>query len=134
MKKIIAMLLVLTMALSLCACGEENAEAEAPVVTEAPAVTEAAETEAPVEEEGGYTVTVLNEKGEPIVGAMVQLCKEACVPGITDEQGVARFNLPEDTYKVSFLMLPEGYTYADEAQEFYFEDGSMEMTITLKAA
>ena len=40
----------------------------------------------------------------------------------------------QDTYKVSFLALPAGYTYVDDVQEFYFENGSMEMTITLKAA
>jgi len=65
---------------------------------------------------------------------MVQLCKDACVPAVTDAEGVARFALPEDTYKVSFLALPAGFAYVDEVQEFYFEDGSMDMTITLKAA
>lgn len=136
-KSLLAVILMLTLALSLCACGGE-AEApateapavEAPVVTEAPAQ----QTEAPAEEEGGYTVTVLDDSGNPIAGAMVQLCKDACVPAVTDAEGVAKFNLPEDSYKVSFLMLPEGYAYMDEVQEFYFADGSMEMTITLKAA
>ena len=141
-KIVLAVVLMLTLALGLCACGgaaeapaTEAPAVEAPVV-EAPVVTEApaAEPETPVEEQGGYTVTVLDENGAPIAGAMVQLCKDACVPGITDAEGVARFNLPEDSYKVSFLMLPEGYTYADETQEFYFADGSMEMTITLVAA
>lgn len=139
MKKIIAMMMVLAMALSLCACGgAKPAETEAaptPVETEAAAVvTEAPETEAPAEEQGGYAVTVLDESGAPIAGAMVQLCKDACIPSFTDAEGVARFALPEDTYKVSFVMLPEGYTYVDDVQEFYFEAGSMEMTITLKAA
>ena len=138
MKCLLAALLVLTMAMGLCACGSKEAPAEtqaAPAVTEAPVVTEAApETEAPAEEEGGYSVTVLDENGAPIVGAMVQLCKDACVPGVTDAEGTAKFNLPEDTYKVSFLALPAGYTYVDDVQEFYFENGSMEMTITLKAA
>lgn len=137
-KRLLAAVLMLSLALSLCACGEKaTAETEAPVVTEAEVVvTEAPEieTEAPAEEEGGYTVTVLDENGAPIAGAMVQLCKDACVPGVTDAEGVAKFNLPEDTYKVSFLALPAGYTYVDEVQEFYFENGSMDMTITLKAA
>ncbi len=140
LKSLLAVVLMLTLALGLCACGGE-AEApateapavEAPVVTEAPEAP-AAEPEAPAESEGGYTVTVVDENGAPIAGAMVQMCKDACVPGITDAEGVARFNLPEDTYKVSFLMLPEGYTYADETQEFHFADGSMELTITLAAA
>lgn len=129
-KSLLAVILMLTLALSLCACG---GEAEAPA-TEAPAVEAPVVTEAPAEEEGGYTVTVLDDSGNPIAGAMVQLCKDACVPAVTDAEGVAKFNLPEDSYKVSFLMLPEGYAYMDEVQEFYFADGSMEMTITLKAA
>lgn len=132
MKTILALALTLCLAMTLCACGEAAAEPTQPqtVPTTVPQPTE---TTAPVEE-GGYTVKVVDEEGNPIAGAMVQLCKDACVPGQTDEQGVAKFNLPEDTYKVSFLMLPAGYDYVDETQEFYFEDGSMELTITLKAA
>lgn len=137
-KRLLAAVLMLSLALSLCACGsKEPAQPEAPVVTEPEVVvTEApeVETEAPAEEAGGYTVTVLDESGAPIAGAMVQLCKDACVPGVTDAEGVARFNLPEDDYKVSFLALPAGYTYVDETDTFYFEAGSMDMVITLKAA
>ena len=81
-----------------------------------------------------YTVNVVDEAGNPIAGAMVQLCKDTCFPGVTDANGVAKFTLAEDEYKVSFLALPAGYTYVDDTQEFYFADGSMELTITLKAA
>lgn len=132
MKMILTLVLALCLTLSLCACGEAAAEPTQPqtVPTTTPQPTE---TTAPAQE-GGYTVKVVDENGNPIAGAMVQLCKDACVPGQTDDQGVAKFNLPEDTYKVSFLMLPAGYDYVDETQEFYFEDGSMELTITLKAA
>lgn len=136
MKKLIAIALMFAMALSLAACGGSTpAETEAPeteapvVVTEAPAV----ETEAPAEEEDAYIVTVVDEAGNPIAGAMVQLCKDTCFPGVTGADGVAKFVLAEDEYKVSFLALPAGYTYVDDTQEFYFEDGSMELTITLKA-
>lgn len=109
MKKLAIMLLALVMALGLLACGG----------TEAPA------------ENTEYTVTVLDEAGDPVPGAMVQLCKEICAPGVTDEEGVARFQLPQDDYKVTFLVLPEGYDYVDDVQEFHFEDGSMELQITL---
>ena len=131
-KCLVAAILMLILAMSLCACGGE-AEApttEAPVV-EAPVVTEAPaqETEAPAEEEDGYTVTVLDEAGNPVAGAMVQMCKDACVPGITDAEGVAKFNLPEDTYKVSFLALPAGYTYVDETDTFYFKDGVLTLDV-----
>lgn len=135
LKCLMAIVLMLTMALSMAACGGNTpAETEAPE-TEAPVVvTEApvAETEAPVEEDA-YIVTVVDESGNPIAGAMVQLCKDTCFPGVTGADGVAKFVLAEDEYKVSFLALPAGYTYVDDAQEFYFENGSMELTITLKA-
>lgn len=136
MKRFTAAALLLCMVLTLVACGSEPAATEAP--TEAPVVaTEAPvqETEAPTEatEFEGYTVTVVDEEGNPIAGAMVQLCQETCFPGATNEDGVAAFALDEAEYKVSFLFLPTGYTYSTEAQEFYFESGSKDLTITLKA-
>lgn len=139
LKRIAAAALVLCMVLSLCACGSSNDSAEttgaAPVVTEA--VTEAVkETKAPEETEAaqdGYQVTVVDEAGNPIAGAMVQLCMDTCFPGMTNESGVAAFNVEEADYKVSFLVLPAGYTYSTEEQEFHFANGSKEMTITLKA-
>ncbi len=81
-----------------------------------------------------YVITVVDENGDPIPGAMVQLCKDACIPGVANEQGVVNITVPEDDYKVSMLSMPDGYTYSTEAQEFYFESGSLEMTIVLKAA
>ena len=112
MKKIVMLLLVLAMALSLQACGsEKNSD------------TEGAAGDA------DYTVTVLDEEGRPVSGAMVQLCSQICAPGVTDEKGVAGFQLPRDDYKVSFLVLPEGYV--NDVQEFYFEEGSSALTITL---
>ena len=60
MKKLIALLLVLSMALSLAACGakeEAPAETAAPQV-EAPAETAAPETEAPAEE-SEWTKTIV---------------------------------------------------------------------------
>lgn len=135
MKRFMAVALLLCMVLGLCACGgsdtpAETTEPEAPVETTAPVE----ETEAPVEEEfNGYKVTVVDEAGTPIPGAVVQLCLDTCFPGITDENGVALFNMEEAEYKVSFAALPTGYTYTTEEQEFYFENGSKELTITLKA-
>jgi hypothetical protein len=126
------------MLLSLCACGGETAVETKPAVTEAPVVVA---TEAPAQEteaalpEGmvKYTVTVVDEAGTPVVGAMVQLCKDSCVPAVTDASGVATFTLPEDDYKASMLAMPAGYAYAGEADTFYFE-GAFELTITLKTA
>ena len=138
MKKLSLLALVLCLVLSLCACGGSEAPATEAPATQAPA-TEAPATEAPEAEpaipEGmvQYTITVVDEGGNPIAGAMVQMCKDSCIPGMTDGSGVATFTMAEDDYKVSFLTMPAGFELVDETSEFYFESGSTEMTITLKA-
>lgn len=134
-KSLMAFALVLCMAFSLCACGGDKNETKPTETTPAPSEPNAPTiiTE-PAEDEGdAYVIKVVDEGGNPIAGAMVQMCKDTCFPGVTDESGVVKFELPEDSYKVSFLALPAGYDYVDETQEFYFADGSMELTITLKA-
>ena len=135
MKRVICMSLALILALSLCACGAEAPKAEPTVAaTEAPATP--VETEAPVAPADGkvtYTIHVQDENGAAIAGAMVQICKDTCLPGMTDAEGNAVFTVDEADYKVSFLTLPAGYTYTTEETEFYF-DGATEITLTLKAA
>ena len=74
----------------------------------------------------------MDEAGAPIVGAMVQLCKEACVPAVTNAEGVATYSLAKEDYKVSFIQVPAGYTA--EQTEYYFAADSYELTITLKTA
>ena len=138
MKKISLLALALCLVLSLCACGGAEAPAtEAPAteapVTEAPA-TEAPETEATLAEGMAvYTIKVVDEGGNPIAGAMVQMCKDSCIPGMTNAEGIASFTMAEDDYKVSFLTMPAGFELVDDTAEFYFKSGSTEMTLTLKA-
>ncbi len=137
-KYLFAMAMVLCLAFGLCACGEsgdaEPTKAATPTATVAPTdKVEATPTETP----SGmvtYKVTVVDEGGNPIVGAMVQICKDACLPAVTNDSGVAEYTVADtDGYKVSFLSLPAGYTYTTDETEFYFEEGSKELTITLKA-
>lgn len=78
-----------------------------------------------------YTVTVVDAEGAPIPGVMVQLCLDACYPGVTDADGKIQFPVEDADYKVSLLAVPEGYTYSDETQEFRFPDGSRSLTIVL---
>ena len=78
-----------------------------------------------------YTVTVVDAEGAPISGVMVQLCLDACYPGVTDADGKIQFPVEEADYKVSLLAVPDGYTYSDETQEFRFPDGSKSLTIVL---
>lgn len=140
MKKVIALILALSTVFCLTACGNtQNGETETtntPEQTNGQETTAAPEetTEETTTEDNGmiqYTVTVVDEAGTPIAGAIVQLCLDTCIPGVTDENGVASFTVAEAEYKVSFLSMPEGYSA--EAENFYFEDGAHDMTITLKA-
>ena len=129
MKHFVMLAMTACLLLGLCACGGTAANNETTAAT-----TEAtqADTTAPVDDgKVTYTVKVVDEGGNPVAGAGVQLCKETCLPGLTNAEGVAEFRVVEDTYKVSFMMMPEGYEADDE--EFYFDDGSFELTITLKA-
>lgn len=136
-KRLLMLAMVLCVVLCLCACAAEEPKptengATSPVATE-PAATEEV-TEAPVEDgKVVYTVTVQDEAGNPVAGAMVQICLEACLPTVTNEQGVATWTMEEAGYKVSFVTMPAGFDYTTDAQEFYFADGEYEMTLTLKA-
>lgn len=127
-KRFVLFALIACLMLSLCACG---GAAEPNTTTAAPTETVAATDEPPIDDgKVTYTVKVVDEGGNPIAGAMVQLCKETCLPGSTNAEGVAEFKVVEDEYKVSFMTMPAGYEA--EATEFYFEAGSYELTITLK--
>ena len=155
LKILLALALALGMVMSLCACGAKTPEATtqateatteaAPEVTtqateattQAPEATTEAAAEDGEEQEATsgnpvYSVTVVDQNGNPVVGAYVQFCLEACYPAATDANGQASMELEGEGYKVSFLKLPEGYT--DEgAGEYYFDAGSYEMTLTLQA-
>lgn len=133
MKRLICALLALMMVFGLCACGGNEEPKAEPTETETQKTTEAEETEAVDDGKVTYTVHVEDESGAAMAGVMVQICKDACLPGMTDAEGNAVFTVAEDDYKVSFLSLPAGYTYTTEATEFYFENGSTEITLTLKA-
>ena len=140
MKKMLILILALCMVFGLCACGGEKAPVEEAPVVEAPVeeapveeVTEEATEAAPA----GivYTVNVVDEGGNPVVGTMVQICQgELCMmPCATNDSGVATFTVTDEgTYEAKLLALPAGYEYATEEQAFPF-GSAFELTITLKA-
>ena len=133
LKIMLAVVMALCMVFALCACGQDTAgdDNTTPVGTTTNPSTHVSD---PVDDgKVTYIVVVEDETGAPIPGAMVQLCKDACVPGVTDESGCASFNLPEDDYKVSLMTMPAGYDYSTEETEFYFEDGKYALAIILKA-
>ena len=144
MRKISYMLVgvMLVSVLSLCGCGsKENTEdTTTKVATEATtedateATTKEAETEETTVDDGlvEYKVTVVDDAGNPVANAMVQCCKDSCVPAMTNADGVAEFKLAEDDYDVKFAAFPEGYEYMSDEEVFNFEDGKYELTITIK--
>lgn len=140
-KRLFALILVFLLVIGMCACGgtsDENttnttqAEEETETTTKPTAPTQ--ETESTEDAaNSNYQVTVVDEAGAPIAGVLVQMCLESCVPGKTDENGVAKFSLEEADYKVSLLKMPDGYDYATEEQEWYFAPGEVTITVVLKA-
>ena len=77
-----------------------------------------------------YTVTVLDQDGNPVSGVTVQLCTDAlCYDTTTDLDGIGTKDLePGVEYKVAIPKAPEGYT----APSGYFDTiGADETEITI---
>lgn len=143
MKKLFALLAVLCVVFSLCACGgnsdsDENADNDVNVENQTDDDLEDADVEDDSDDEEDTTaatfkVTVVDEGGNPVQGCMVQVCKESCVPAITDANGVATFSIAiEDGHHLAVSSCPAGYEYTGEA-EIDLEAGATEYTLTLKA-
>ena len=128
-KRFVIFALIACLSLGLCACGGAG---DTPETTGTPETTAAVPETTVDDGKVTYTVRVVDADGNPIANAAVQICKETCLPGMTNDEGMAVFNVVEDDYKVSFMTVPAGFEA--EAEEFYFEAGSYELTITLKAA
>lgn len=130
-KHFLVLMLIMGVLFAFCACGSEPA---APATTQ-PTVASVEQTEPQPTEDGKvtYTVKVVDGEGAPLAGVAVQICKDSCLPGVTNAEGVATFRVVEaEGYKASFLTVPEGYTA--EATDIYFESGSTELTLVLTAA
>ncbi len=132
LKKVLAVLLALGMLLCFCACGNNDDGETTTTTTTTTAENDQTENDTAVENKG-LKVTVVDEGGNAVSGVMVQICKEACVPARTDDNGVATFSIEiTDGYKLSVMSCPEGYEYTGDA-EIYLEDGTTEYTLVLKA-
>ena len=143
MKKVFALLLVLCMVFSLCACGgntdtkdddKNNNVVNNDVKDDADdeSKDESDEDEG-VQTQAGFQVKVVDEGGNPVQGAMVQVCKDTCLPAISNAEGIATFNLQiEDGHKLQVSSCPDGYEY-DGEENIYLEPGQKEYTLVLKA-
>lgn len=140
-KRMLTAVLVLCMAFGLCACGsgngdtntEKNSESEQTEESQAAEDSEIEETESLEEGKAIYKVTVVDEGGNPVAAATVQMCLETCIFQVTNDEGVAEFKLEEaEGYKAEVLALPEGYEEISE-EPVYLESGKQEITLTVKA-
>ena len=129
MKKIVcATIAVLSLALCLCACNDTNEpQGDAEITTTTVATTTTTQPQA-----ASFEVKVVDQNGAPVQGVMIQICKDICVPKVTDANGVALFDLEiEDGHKLSVLSCPTGYSYTGEA-EVYLESGSKSVTVEVQ--
>ena len=142
MKRFITLVLALILCFAFVACNEEPAETtvaennttEAPAVTDEPTAEGTEEgTEAPAFD--GYKVTVTDNEGNPIEGVQVQMCdsKGCRMPKATGADGVVTFTFDESDFHVLIAAAVDGYV-VDTAEEYYFTNGSKELTIELQKA
>ena len=95
MKKLVAVILTLVLALSLVACAAPAAE-EAPAVEEAPA-EEAVVEEAPAEEAVKIGVILVHDENSGYDMAHIEGIEAAkAALGLTDDQVIYKYNVPED--------------------------------------
>lgn len=78
-----------------------------------------------------YKVTVVDQDGNPVEGAFVQLCNgDLCkMPVATDANGVVTIMADPAAYTVKIPTVPAGY--AEDTTVYSFEGESTELTVTL---
>ncbi|MBO7196777.1 MAG: Ig-like domain-containing protein [Clostridia bacterium] len=84
-----------------------------------------------------YTIRVVDQDGNAVVGAKVQMCEAenagvCLVPVTTDENGEAFYNVEEKGYKAAITELPDGYEKINDDYA-YFENGVATITVTKTA-
>ena len=106
LKMMTAIMLLLCMALSLCACTAEPATTTTAAKVPAATTTVPATTQQPTEPTSDgkvdYTITVLNPDGTPAVEAWIMVCDaDKCMtPKCTDANGVVVFRLEQKDGKL----------------------------------
>ena len=59
-----------------------------------------------------YTLHIIDQKGDPVPGVMVNFCTDTtCAMTQSDESGTITFEGAPDVYHVQLLKAPEGYSF-----------------------
>ena len=132
MRKFAFLICVLSLVLTLCACGADPTPTTPPATTVPVATTQP--TTAP-STDVTYTVYVKDADGNAMAGVLIQFCDDANVcklPVTTDAEGKVTVTYAPANYHVSVTVVPEGYTA--DADGYYFGSGETELTVTLEKA
>jgi len=102
---------------------------------EAAEAAETADAAAATAAEKGYRIIVKDQNGDPVPSVMINFCSDAqgtCRMNPTDENGEIFFEVPEDTYHISILAAPEGYSYEANFEMFTKDHYNDPIDITIK--
>lgn len=81
-----------------------------------------------------YTLTFIDQYGEPVPGVIANVCDEhTCTPMTSDAEGTVEFQNVPYAYDIHVIKVPEGYTF-DTAQAFRTEPDGGEMVFVITRA
>lgn len=104
MKKIAAVIMLIAIIFTLCACGSKTPS---------------------------YVVKVVDQNGDAVPGASVQFCTDKqCNLSKTDDKGVATFTGDPYAYEAHVLKAPEGYS-CEGSETVTFDSKGGEVTIAV---
>ena len=82
-------------------------------------------------EQAVYTVTVLDQDGNPVPGCAISFCtEESCVSVICDGNGRAEYVGEPYAYRIQVLSLPEGYDF-EGGDELFAKAAGDEITVNV---
>ncbi len=75
-----------------------------------------------METEADYRISVIDQDGNPVSGAIVNICTDTtCTTGKSDEKGLILFTGEKQSYHLQLLKAPDGYSF-DSPADLYTED------------
>lgn len=140
MKRLIALMMVLTLALCFVACTEPQQNpsttgSQEPTTSSTTSEPTSSSTQKEEDPEPSHIVKVVDQDGNPVAGVAVQLCSDgSCyLPVVTNEEGIAEFFKPGITGAMTKVMIADGYTFSDEYTNFAEGENTVTLTITKNA-
>lgn len=133
LRNILALILALCVVFTLCACGESGSGNDEETEAQTEEQNDTGSNGEEKKEVAEYVVNVVDEDGDPIEGVSVQFSKDSGdTTGTTNEDGTMSLTCLITDIVVTVEDVPSGYEA--DSDEYTFEEGSFEMTITLKDA